>query len=94
MWSGGIIDKICFDVLLHSAEVPLVERLLKADKNHLVVEYDVPFKNNILPSIQYVFDWTNYDLLKREYDIRYSFSWYNKDVDEKVKVMIDNTIAY
>jgi len=94
MWSGGIIDRICFNEIPKANDLSLVTSLLNAETNLRIVEYDVPLKQE-LTSKEYVFDWTEHPLLTSEIVIKNSFFKHNKNIsDQNANRIVENTIIY
>lgn len=91
-WSGGIIDRECFDIVPKENQ-DLVNHLLNDKEHPIITEYEVPLRDGTL-SKELVFDWTIYNLIKTEDDIKKSFLKHNKEVNESVQLKIDNTVKF
>lgn len=102
-WSGGMVLDAAvnrYEVAAESSKAASgVEGLVS--KNYLV-RYDVPIKaphdyvGPPLSEAAYAYNWTRPfgDALLHDGDIRNPFEDFNKRVDDKVKVAIDNTVAF
>lgn len=91
-WAGGIIDKECFEIV-PKERIDLVDHLIKNKENPIITDYNVPLKDGTSKK-ELVFDWTIYNLIKSEDDIRKSFLKHNKEVNQSVQVKIENTVKF
>ena len=91
-WAGGIVDKECFEIVPKENE-DLVNHLINNKKNPIITKYNVPQKDGSVKE-ELAMDWTIYELIKSEEDIRASFSKHNKEINEDVEIKIKNTIDF
>ncbi len=93
-WSGGIIDKECFDLFPGVNAQQFIQKLIENKENPLIIKYNIPLKENKFVS-GFGFNWPQYNLLKNENDVLCAFTKHKKEVaSEKEKLMIENTIKY
>jgi hypothetical protein len=94
-WSGGIVDKKCFDSFVTNSSNLLTKRLLAVQKPvPLICNYDVPFKNGSFEN-HFVLDWTNFPSIKSQTDILAAFTKHNKRVDaDSIRRKIDSTLKF
>ena len=91
-WAGGVIDRKCFDIVPKENQ-DLVNHLVNNKDNPIITEYNVPMRDGTF-SKELVFDWTIYNLIKSEEDIKNSFLKHNKEVNSSVQTKIHNTIEF
>lgn len=93
-WSGGIVDKECFELFPEVNSQDFINKLLENKKNPLIIKYNIPLKENKFVS-GYGFNWPQYSLLKDENSVKVAFSRHKKEIiSEKEQLMIENTIKY
>ena len=93
-WSGGIVDKECFENIPNTKGDDFIKVLLNDKVNPLIVKYNIPLKDNKFKS-GYGFNWPKYNLIKSDTDIIEAFSKHKKEISsEKEQLMLDNTIKY
>ncbi len=91
-WAGGIIDRKCFEIVPKDNQ-NLVNHLLNDKEHPIIKEYNVPMRDESF-SKEFVFDWTIYDLIKNEDDVKNSFLKHNKEVNDSIQKKIDNTVKF
>ena len=93
-WSGGIVDKDCFELFPGVKSQDFINKMLENKKNPLIIKYNIPLKENKFIS-GYGFNWPQYDLLKDENDVKAAFTKHKKEIaSEKEQLMIENTVKY
>lgn len=91
-WAGGIVDKECFDIV-PKENTDLINHLINNKKNPIITKYNVPLKDGTSKE-ELVMDWTIYEMIKNENNIREAFSMHNKEINEDVQIKIENTVKF
>ncbi|MBD3581556.1 hypothetical protein [Flavobacterium selenitireducens] len=91
-WAGGIVDPECFEIV--PKENPdIVEHLVNNKTNPIITRYKVPQKDGSARE-ELAMDWTIYELIKSEEDIRSAFRRHKKEIVEDVQIKIENTVKF
>jgi hypothetical protein len=93
-WSGGIVDKECFDLFPFVNGKDLIQKLLEDKVNPLIIKYNVPLKASKF-KVGYCINWPQNRLLKNEEDIRAAFLKHKKEIPtEKEKEIVENSVKF
>ena len=93
-WSGGIVDKECFELFPGVDAQKFIKNMLENTKNPLIIKYNIPLKENKFVS-GFGFNWPQFDMLKSEDDVIAAFTKHKKEIaTEKEQTMIENTVKY
>lgn len=93
-WSGGVIDKECFDLFPYANGKDFIQKLLENKENPLIIKYNVPLKESKF-KVGYCINWPQNRLLKNENDIRSAFIKHKKEISsEKEQTIVENSVKF
>lgn len=93
-WSGGVIDRDCFDLFPFINGEDLILQLLKNKENPLIVKYNIPLKDSTFKK-GYCLNWPQNRLLKNEEFIRSAFTKHKKELpSEKEHKIVENSVLF
>ncbi len=93
-WSGGVIDKECFELFPYINGKDFIKKLLEDKMNPLIIKYNIPLKESKF-KVGYCINWPQNRLLKNEEDIRSAFIKHKKEISsEKEQAIVDNSVKF
>ena len=93
-WSGGIVDKECFNLFPEINGTDFIKTLLNDKVNPLIIKYNIPLKDSKY-KVGYGFNWPKYNLIKSKEDVALAFTKHKKEISsDKERLIIQNTLDY